>query len=1457
MKQFITWLSRAAVIAAFFIACGFAQTVQISDTLYNANGTRASGRITLSWNAFTASDSTAIAGGVLQVTIPTTGAVNVSLYSNVGATPTGTSYQARYTLTSGVQYSETWVVPASGPVPLADVRVNTIPSPTVIFNPLTQLLATGGTGCLFSNGLIFSYSACAGGGGGITSLNLLTGATQTFATGTTGTDFGISSAGTVHTFNLPSSSAANRGLLTSADWTTFNGKQPVLSSSAAVANQFLTAFTAPNTFSRAQPAFTDISGAATDAQIPDGITVTLAATASTLADNGANCSAGSYPLGVDASGAVEDCTVAGTGSGHTIEEEGTPLTSRTGLNFIGPAITATDDAGGDETDVTVVISDATVPDDISLTNITQITNRAIGDTSGDLAAARVDDGAAAATQALFSGAGAAAGFRAVADADVPNNITVDLSTSSSDLTCTNCVGATEVDGGSLEAEVEAVADLQDFQGAVTDAQVPNTITVDLATLATTATTANAGDSAMAFFASGTVEAARLPNLESLNGTLDVPSGGTGADPVADDQALISDSTSAATWRSIPNCVTENMLTYTTATNTFGCEADSTSAGGAAFGDITSGTNTGAEMVVGAGASLRSAAGIFGIPNSTTLPGTCTVGDLYFDNNAAAGLRLNVCTATDTWTSYDNPFGTAIDDGELTSNYSGVGACGANTFASTLNDNGAPTCTQPSFANLSGAATDAQVPNTITIDLATTATTANAGDSLVSFFPAFTTAQLATELSDEDYEPGDEASTEGALELADLQGDLALGTKTSGNYVDDVTAGIGIAITHTPAEGSDAAVAFTFADAGADPALGAGGATFSNEGASAAGLVFEGDTNDTLETRFRITDPTVSDRIVTIPNADSTTVQPDTGAANNFLTAISAAGVITKAQPAFTNLSGTASDAQVDGSTEADELVLAGDVDGTANANDLDEAAVETELEGVLDLDALQGTFTDAQVPATLDLTNNVLQGGTPIVLEGATADAFETTVTVTDPTAGRTFTLPNANSVAVQPLACTSTDKVSAISALGVITCTADEVGAGGGDAITVATVAATDPDIIDSGRIDFTLDTGAAPDTITADIVANSVNTTHVDETAAFVFSALGNTTISAMTACSILFAGTGGLLSQDNANLCWDNAAAGSDGKRFRIGPDDFVSTTLDNINSFSRNVIGWSENADFRGYNLSSLFESSGADGIIAFRAAAEARNASLSRTLDAGGLFEAYRTVAGGTTVDLEAGRFKVYCTLGICTNSSGIHILAPGTGGTMTDTYGLLIDNQPEWAIKTGTGAVELDVLTTAGFVKTTAGGVISSAAQVADTEIADGAVDGGTAGEIADGSVTSEDLATANKTGNFGILIGADNGAVLVDGDDQPTFFRSPRAITITEVWCESDAGTPSINLQRDDGSAANILSSSLSCTTSGATGTIDTAEDNVADTNKVDLVMVAAGGAAKRISVFVKYTVD
>jgi hypothetical protein len=71
---------------------------------------------------------------------------------------------------------------------------------------------------------------------GISALNGLTDSVQSFAVGTTGVDFNIASALAVHNFNLPTASATNRGALSTADWSTFNGK---LDTTLATGNIFL------------------------------------------------------------------------------------------------------------------------------------------------------------------------------------------------------------------------------------------------------------------------------------------------------------------------------------------------------------------------------------------------------------------------------------------------------------------------------------------------------------------------------------------------------------------------------------------------------------------------------------------------------------------------------------------------------------------------------------------------------------------------------------------------------------------------------------------------------------------------------------------------------------------------------------------------------------------------------------------------------------------------------------------------------------------------------------------------------------------------------------------------------------------------------------------------------------------------------------------------------------------
>jgi hypothetical protein len=111
-------------------------------------------------------------------------------------------------------------------------------------------------------------------------------------------------------------------------------------------------------------------------------------------------------------------------------------------------------------------------------------------------------------------------------------------------------------------------------------------------------------------------------------------------------------------------------------------------------------------------------------------------------------------------------------------------------------------------------------------------------------------------------------------------------------------------------------------------------------------------------------------------------------------------------------------------------------------------------------------------------------------------------------------------------------------------------------------------------------------------------------------------------------------------------------------------------------------------------------------------------------------------------------------------------------------------------------------------------------------------------------------------------LGGCDTCSVLQDTDDQRTiYFNAVGPMTIQEVRCFSDTGTPTINIQRDNGSLADILSSPLQCSTSGALApnvSVSLTGANVLNLNdKLDFVMVAAGGAAHRVTVSIKAIVN
>lgn len=94
---------------------------------------------------------------------------------------------------------------------------------------------------------------------GIGALNGLTANTQYLAIGTSGTDANISSVTDTHTFNFPSASATNRGLLLSADWTTFNNKANALSGTINTLTYWASSTTIGSLALSTYPSLTEIS----------------------------------------------------------------------------------------------------------------------------------------------------------------------------------------------------------------------------------------------------------------------------------------------------------------------------------------------------------------------------------------------------------------------------------------------------------------------------------------------------------------------------------------------------------------------------------------------------------------------------------------------------------------------------------------------------------------------------------------------------------------------------------------------------------------------------------------------------------------------------------------------------------------------------------------------------------------------------------------------------------------------------------------------------------------------------------------------------------------------------------------------------------------------------------------------------------------------------------------------
>jgi hypothetical protein len=111
-------------------------TTTVADTVYQADGSAASGTLIITWPAFVTASGTAVAAGATNVTLGTNGALSVALAPNVGATPAGSYYSVVYQLGPREVKTEFWVVPTTSPANLATVR--TTPGSGVAAQPVSM-----------------------------------------------------------------------------------------------------------------------------------------------------------------------------------------------------------------------------------------------------------------------------------------------------------------------------------------------------------------------------------------------------------------------------------------------------------------------------------------------------------------------------------------------------------------------------------------------------------------------------------------------------------------------------------------------------------------------------------------------------------------------------------------------------------------------------------------------------------------------------------------------------------------------------------------------------------------------------------------------------------------------------------------------------------------------------------------------------------------------------------------------------------------------------------------------------------------------------------------------------------------------------------------------------------------------------------------------------------------------
>ena len=237
------------------------------------------------------------------------------------------------------------------------------------------------------------------------------------------------------------------------------------------------------------------------------------------------------------------------------------------------------------------------------------------------------------------------------------------------------------------------------------------------------------------------------------------------------------------------------------------------------------------------------------------------------------------------------------------------------------------------------------------------------------------------------------------------------------------------------------------------------------------IVFEGATDDANETTLVVADPS-ADRTITLPNLTGTvslltatetltnkTLTAPTLTSAVLNTAVSGSAILDEDNMASDSATKLATQQSIKAFVEAQ--VTAEDLDITTDSGtiaiDLDSetltvaggTGIDTTGSGntiTVAIDSTVATLTGSQTLTNKTLTSPTINSPTitsltatalsltdsSIVFEGATADAHETTLTVVDPTADRTITLPNETGTLITSAsAATNAFSISIAAALG------------------------------------------------------------------------------------------------------------------------------------------------------------------------------------------------------------------------------------------------------------------------------------------------------------------------------------------------------------------------------------------------------------------------------------------